>query len=81
MSQLGLKPQSLEGCNKTLGSTINELQVIYIRAVKLHDILGLSFLSKLVPIIKEKLKDLRLVKDVEGIDPKKKMGRKACRAE
>lgn len=74
-SQLGLKPQSLEGCCIVLQDQRLRLITgdLTISSEVIHDILGLSMLSKLVPIIKEGLRDLnKLVKDFEEKDPQKK---------
>lgn len=73
--QIGLKHQSLEGCcvilqeqrfNFMTGDMKKNSEVI-------HDILGLSILSKMVPIINEKIKRLKdLIKIYEGKDPRRK---------
>lgn len=72
---LGLKPQSLEGCCIVLQD--HRLSLITGDQKKssaaIHDILGLSMLASLVPIINKKLSELKkVVKDFEGSDPKKK---------
>jgi hypothetical protein len=73
--QLGLKPQSMEGCCVVLRD--QQLNLIAGNQAKssevIHDILGLSTLSKLFPIIKNKIKDLnKLVDTYSEIDPIKK---------
>ena len=70
--QLGLKPASLEGCcvvlqDQRLSLITGDLKK---SSMAIHDILGLSMLSKLVPIINDKLSDLsKLIKNFEGVDP------------
>ena len=75
LTQLGLKPQSLEGCSIVLQDQRLSLIAGDLKksSAVIHDILGLSVLSKLVPIIKEKLTDLnKIIKDFEDLDPLKK---------
>lgn len=74
-NQIGLKHNSLEGCcvilqeqrfNFMTGDMKKNSDVI-------HDILGLSMLSKMMPILNDKIKRLKdLIKVYEGKDPRKK---------
>lgn len=74
-NQIGLKHNSLEGCcvilqeqrfNFMTGDMKKNSDVI-------HDILGLSMLSKMMPILNDKIKRLKdLIKVYEGNDPRKK---------
>lgn len=73
--QLGLKPDSLEGCCVVLQDQHLSLITGDVKKKSgiIHDILGLSTLSKLMPIVTKRISELaKLIEEMEGADPLQK---------
>ncbi|HEV8052894.1 MAG TPA: AAA family ATPase [Parachlamydiaceae bacterium] len=74
-NQLGIKANSLEGCCVVLQDQHLSLITGDVKKKSgiIHDILGLSTLSKLLPIVTKRILELsNFIREIEGVDPLKK---------